>query len=237
MEECFEGCPGLPGIMARTVEPLTTIQNAEYFRSMIMKIFGIGLSRTGTTSLTLALSELGLHAHHFPRTRELIDAVDAVTDTPVALWYRELEAAYPGSMFILTLRHLPDWLDSCEALWQTASPFDEFTSGIHHRLYGCEDFDRDTFAAVYAHHGADVINHFAGLDDDLLLMDICAGQGWEQLCPFLGFPRPSTPFPHRNRRTTIGHDWVDDCPPRKDSRGTVLLPFHQESIVQARIAG
>ena len=80
----------------------------------MIKIFGIGLSRTGTTSLTLALSELGLHAYHFPRGREVIDSVDAATDTPVAAWYQDLDAAYPDSKFILTLRHRPEWLDSCE---------------------------------------------------------------------------------------------------------------------------
>jgi len=43
--------------------------NPETFRTKHMKVFGIGLSRTGTTSLTLALAQLGLHAYHFPRAR------------------------------------------------------------------------------------------------------------------------------------------------------------------------
>src|SRR5262249_9811138 len=85
-----------------------------------MKIFGIGLSRTGTTSLTYAFAELGLRAHHFPRTRAFIDEADAATDTPVAAWYKELDVLYPGSKFIVTPRSIPDWLDSCEVLWRSS---------------------------------------------------------------------------------------------------------------------
>jgi hypothetical protein len=179
-----------------------------------MKIFGIGLSRTGTTSLTFALSQLGLHAHHFPRSREVIDAADAVTDTPVAASFVELDVAYPGSKFILTLRDLPGWLDSCQALWDSSVHlFDEFTARIHRQLYGREDFDRAAFTEAYARHESDVVRHFKERQQSLLRMDICAGDGWELLCPFLGFEQPATPFPHRNARVALGHDWVTDCPP------------------------
>ena len=34
---------------------------------------------------------------------------------------------------------------------------------------------------------------------DLLVMDICAGEGWDKLCSFLGAPIPSTPFPNTNK--------------------------------------
>jgi hypothetical protein len=29
-------------------------------------------------------------------------------------------------------------------------------------------------------------------------MTLAAGDGWEKLCPFLGFPVPETPFPRAN---------------------------------------
>jgi hypothetical protein len=197
---------------------LTECGDSAFTRRSIMKIFGIGLSRTGTTSLTTALAKLGLHAYHFPHTREMIDQVDAATDTPVAAWYRDLDAAYPGSLFVLTLRHIPDWLDSCEALWRSSFQyFDDFTAGIHRQLYGREDFDRDAFTAAYARHRDEVFNHFSGRDRDLLVIDICAGEGWERLCPFLGFDIPSTPFPFRNPRASLGRDWVTDCPPAESS--------------------
>ena len=179
-----------------------------------MKVFGIGLSRTGTTSLTLALSRLGFHTHHFPRTREVIAAADAATDTPVAAAFRELDADFPGSKFVLTLRRLPDWLDSCAALW-AAHPdgFDAFASAIHRRIYGREDFDRTAFADAYSRHRDAVVAHFVGRDRDLLVIDICAGEGWEKLCPFLGFDIPPDEFPRRNSRAHLGRDWVFDSPP------------------------
>jgi Sulfotransferase domain len=184
-----------------------------------MKVFGIGLSRTGTSSLACALADLGLHALHYPWSREQIDTVDAATDTPVAAWFRELDAAYPGAKFILTQRNLPDWLDSCETFWQKASGnFDGFPSSIHRQLYGREDFDRLAFAMAYSRHQSEVLNHFSGRERDLLLMDVCDGDGWEQLCPFLGLDIPSTAFPRRNTRAAIGHDWVNDCPPKNDAR-------------------
>jgi Sulfotransferase domain len=195
-----------------------------------MKIFGIGLSRTGTTSLTVALSQLGLYAHHFPRTRALIDEVDAATDTPVAAWYQELDTAYPGSKFILTLRDVRDWLDSCEALWRTSSSFfDGFTSEIHRRLYGRDDFERVAFRAAYVRHLDDVLCHFAGRRRDLLLIDICAGEGWERICPFLGLDQPSIPFPRRNARAALGHDWVTDCPPGADGSTNNSLVIAQQA--------
>jgi hypothetical protein len=31
-------------------------------------------------------------------------------------------------------------------------------------------------------------------------MNLVEGDGWEKLCPFLGVPVPSVPFPHLHRR-------------------------------------
>jgi hypothetical protein len=35
--------------------------------------------------------------------------------------------------------------------------------------------------------------------DRLLVMDIPSGDGWPQLCPFLGVPIPAVPFPHEHK--------------------------------------
>src|SRR5206468_1738050 len=80
----------------------------------VMKILGVGLSRTGTMSLTLALRQLGFRAMHYDRVRlndvldgsntkpdfRRYDDVDAVTDIPSAYFYRELLEAYPESRAI-----------------------------------------------------------------------------------------------------------------------------------------
>ena len=119
------------------------------------KIFGIGLSKTGTTSLAQALEALGY------RTKDnlgvvtyasgdlssidldVVDAHDALTDTPIPSFYRELDAAYPGSKFILTVRDSNGWLMSCKK--QFTQPHAERQNEAHRRLfkdlYGTDFFE------------------------------------------------------------------------------------------------
>ena len=65
------------------------------------KIFGIGLSKTGTTSLTQALQILGYQALHYPRDDrtleqllhadfrlDLFERFDALTDTTIVPYYK-----------------------------------------------------------------------------------------------------------------------------------------------------
>ena len=49
------------------------------------KVFGIGLSRTGTTSLSEALGILGFSAVHYPATMRDIETHDAAADLPVVV--------------------------------------------------------------------------------------------------------------------------------------------------------
>lgn len=172
------------------------------------KIFGIGLSRTGTSSLTRALRLLGYSAVHFPRNRQQIDRHDAATDTPVAAEFEWLDAHYPGSKFIYTVRDLDTWLDSCRRLWRKwkTTRFDPstFITRLHIQLYGSVDFSRDGFADAYRRHDSRVRRYFAGQSDRLLVLDICSGEsGWETLCPFLDRPAPAVPFPRINAASDV----------------------------------
>ena len=170
------------------------------------KVFGVGLSRTGTLSLTNAMSILGYKSCHFPDTLDKVRKFDCLTDTPVAAFFRKLDRDYPNSKFILTLRDVPSWLDSCEALWAAhQKDFEGFVNEIHLKLYGRLDFDRNSFTKSYYLHMLDVISYFEGRED-LLLMDICKGDGWEVLCPFLGKQVPTVNFPHVNAREFLFKD-------------------------------
>jgi Sulfotransferase domain len=109
-----------------------------------VKIFGIGLSRTGTLTLAKALTILGLDAQHFPDdpgTQEELKAgrydlsilreKQALTDIPVAPFYAQFDALFPDSKFILTTRPTDSWLRSVEnhfEMWvnQRRTPFDDF---------------------------------------------------------------------------------------------------------------
>jgi hypothetical protein len=177
-----------------------------------MKVFGIGLGRTGTTSLTRALEILGYRAKHCPRfyldaNRELcvspdqIAHYDALTDEPIALIYRTLDRQYPGSRFILTVREMGSWLTSREnnsramGKWWAKNPA---VPVLHAALFGAPTFECTTYAWAHRRYVADVYTYFAERPHDLLVMDICDGEGWEKLCPFLNKPMPEVDFPRRN---------------------------------------
>jgi len=98
------------------------------------KVFGIGLSRTGTTSLTLGLEKLGYRPYHalpklvsidekYKLTRESdfslatlnehwANSLDALTDIQVTVVYRVLAERYPDARFILTRRNSKQWGES-----------------------------------------------------------------------------------------------------------------------------
>ena len=58
---------------------------------MAAKIFGIGLSRTGTSTLINALVMLGYSAVHFPHRPSDFYDNDAAADTPVATRFEQLD--------------------------------------------------------------------------------------------------------------------------------------------------
>jgi Sulfotransferase domain len=166
------------------------------------KVFGIGLSKTGTTSLHHALTQLGFKGKHYPQHFELfecdfspLDAYDAVTDIPAAAYYSQLDEVYPGSKFVLTVRDIDDWLASMERWLAPGRRPNAFMLQMRLVVYGAVKFDRSRFKYVYERHFEEVTHYFRGRSDDLLVMNICAGDGWEKLCAFLDKPTPKRDFP------------------------------------------
>jgi hypothetical protein len=167
------------------------------------KVFGLGLSKTGTTSLHHAFEKLGLRSAHYPVKPDLLQArfdcfddFDAYGDTPVVSYYREIDAAYPGSKFILTVREVDAWLRSMKRLLGLERMLKPFAWHMLSVVYGVHQFHEERLRRVYEHHVRDVQGYFEGRPGDLLVLDITAGEGWEKLCPFLGRPVPRAPFPH-----------------------------------------
>src|SRR5262249_30765050 len=119
-----------------------------------------------------------------------------------------LDRVYPGSKFILTVREKESWLRSCKdelehADWVARKAFLpeqfwKFKEFILAAVYGVHHFQRDRFSYVYDTHVRNVTDYFKGRENDFLVLDLCAGEGWEKLCPFLGSPIPSAAFPHSN---------------------------------------
>jgi hypothetical protein len=123
-----------------------------------------------------------------------IDDADAYSDIlALSENFDILDAQYPGSRFILTVREMDDWLDSRRRHVET---------NIARRATGeyagnFLEVDEEGWAAERVEHEARVRAYFADRPGDLLVMDISAGDGWDVLCPFLGIDEPDTPFPQR----------------------------------------
>jgi tetratricopeptide (TPR) repeat protein len=180
-----------------------------------LKIFGIGLSRTGTRSLSEALQILGFEAAHWtnPLTHQILgvsDAAlfDACTDICISQDFEKLSFQYPNARFILTGRSVDDWAVSIArhyhfwhqggdpgALRDALGALPVERAAIEFGLY----LGADNFADAYRQFETRVHRVFAGQPGRLLELNIFAGQGWRELCTFLGTPEPAVPFPHLNK--------------------------------------
>lgn len=169
------------------------------------KVLGIGLSKTGTTSLAEALVLLGLHTDHYFYDLDALDTLDAGTDVTVARAYKLLDLKYPASKFVLTVRATGPWLASCRRHF-AKMPGEWLEQELRRDIFGTVLFDARRFLRAYREHERDVRRYFRGRPDDLLVLDICGGQGWERLCPFLGLPVPDAPFPCANASRPAAQD-------------------------------
>ena len=182
-----------------------------------MKIFEIGVMKTGTTSLGHALRLLGYKtrgwSHETQRNwresdkdyevlYDVIDRYDAFHDGP---WhdcdYRKLDIKYPNSKFILLDRDDSSWIRSLEN--HTNKKY-ERVRAIHKKSKS-DFWDRgwespDKFKAeriAWKHEKYDAIkSYFKDRESDLLVMEI--SEGWSALCPFLQMKIPDIKFPHTN---------------------------------------
>lgn len=195
------------------------------------KVFGLGLSRTGTRSLTAALHLLGWDTVHYPVDRPALETLmrgdvrfphleryDGMTDITVSPYFEDLDLAYPGSKFVLTVRDEDAWLKSCENHWasrpafQASPPPGKGTSPEDHAthmeirrflraaVYAGYEFHAERFRRAYRRHVAAVKAYFADRPGDLLVLEIAGGEGFEKLAPFLGVKAPEQPFPHKGKK-------------------------------------
>lgn len=230
---------------------------------MINKVFGIGLSKTGTSSLSDALNTLGIKSMHYPDDEvtfnelrngnynlSILQEYQGLADTPVVPYYAQFDRIFPNSKFILTIRDMNSWLVSVQKHWETATTFQHqptrraFQEFIRIAVYGSVEFNRDRFQYVYETHIHNVTRYFADRPSDLLVLNICAGEGWEKLAPFLNLSQPQEPFPHANQwmhkliqaseeiRMSIPHGesflLIDDQALGINfSEGRILIPYNE----------
>ena len=180
------------------------------------KVFCIGLGKSGTRSMGEALGILGyrvrpqfgvrdpdIDTHALGTALALATESDAFIGNPWTILYRELDTTFPDSKFILTVRPVERWIASAVAYFGGEStPMREWIYG-----YGTPLGNEDAYIERYRRHNRAVAGYFHGRDEDFIVMDLEAGDGWEKLCEFLGCASPSVPFPHLNRtadRASVG---------------------------------
>ena len=167
------------------------------------KIFVIGLTHTGKNSIDAALERHGMTYKHYPEPKRVLEDTelyDVINDTPVIQYIEILDRLYPTAKFILTVREIEEWLESCRAHWAWKSKPTERHMWNRGSVYGIVGYNEHIFRSVYKKHHRFVENYFKDRPTKLLVLNVCAGEGYEKLCPFLGLPILDEPFPHRNRR-------------------------------------
>lgn len=171
------------------------------------KIFGIGYNKTGTSTLGSCLRALGyrhvtydydLLRHFFNGRHEeiyrVIDAHDSFEDWPFPLMYRALAERYPDARFILTVRRSSQvWFESLRRHARRSN------IRKHERtwLYGIRypENGKDRYIEKYEAHNAAVLRD---MGDRVLPICWENGDGWDELCRFIGVDPPGLPMPHEN---------------------------------------
>lgn len=180
------------------------------------KVFCIGMNKTGTTSIGDALGLLGLkrlgwngkisgpltlrwHEGNYQPFVKFTKQYDAFEDVPWCFVYEEMYKIYPNAKFILTERKTPEaWLSSMQSHIERVGDWVG-----HYLIYGSYDpvKNADKYLERYNNHNEEVINFFADKPGSLLRLCFENGDGWPELCEFLGLKDiPSFNFPHSNKK-------------------------------------
>lgn len=150
------------------------------------------------------------------------DDLDVICDLPAPIYLSELMNAYPEAKVVLTVRDTDGWWKSIHARFaghpiKKVSPLGRFAMargwsawpGRRHDqsrmfkaaartlAYGSSTPQAESYKRKYELFNQHVIDSVS--PEKLLVMNICAGDGWEKLCPFVGCEIPTTPFPRSNK--------------------------------------
>jgi Sulfotransferase domain len=190
------------------------------------KVFGLGLNKTGTTTLGRCLKRLGFD--HLSCRRDLliayrenriadvffvVDKYESFEDWPYPLMYRELFDRYGSdAKFILTTRSSSSaWLDSLKHHSLGTHPDN------HCRLlaygYNYPHGYENEHVEFYNAHNRAVREFFRNRNASSQLVELCweSGQGWRELCEFLGLEPPADDFPHANKRSEVSNrEWREE---------------------------
>lgn len=203
-----------------------------------MKVIGLGLGRTGTNSLRLALNQLGLGpCHHMEEVimhqqtmvplwtaaangdadwPAIYAGYESADDWPTAAFTRELYKEYPNAKFILTYRSVESWLASFnDTIYKLMNAKSQLPAEMMPWYAMCSSvLAKSGFvlgmdqAALAAAFEAHNSMVKAVIPPSQLLA-YQVSEGWKPLCEFLGVAVPSGDFPRSNNRI----EFWDNLPP------------------------
>lgn len=178
-------------------------------------VFGVGLSKTGTTSLGVALELLGfrhksydldlLEKWYLGEVEDVFRGMSGYSsfeDLPYPLMYDEVMRRYGRSArYVLTVRRSPEtWLKSMKT-YAIRQPPDR--ARYRKMAYGFEYPHQDEAAHIkfYNKHIVSVRAAAARHDVSDLMIEVCweRNDGWAELCSLLNIPPPRAKFPHKNK--------------------------------------
>ncbi len=174
-------------------------------------IFCIGFNKTATVSLYSALNRLGfigihgLWNNHLKVLRAItenkpllayLQGIEHITDLDIIKDnFKLLDTQYPNSKFILNTREKESWLNSRKNHYQDYVIDNKYAYSKGWRWI---EETPDEWSNEWDLHHKEVNEYFKDRKDDLLIMDIPSGDGWEKLCTFLDKPILSDNFPRQN---------------------------------------
>ncbi|EIK45317.1 hypothetical protein O59_001995 [Cellvibrio sp. BR] len=179
------------------------------------KLFIIGLPRTGTTSISVALLDYGFKVAHTAYTKRAFELADVVSDAPCFCDYQELDQLFPHSKFVYLERSLERWVPSIQMLLNKMlpelAPKTGYLNPVLKRvmnqtfapLTSSDPLSKEHLETCYINHQQQVMNYFAQRDD-FLRIDISNSNSLPTLLRFIGIEPPVTAqfahaqFPHLN---------------------------------------
>ena len=147
-------------------------------RLSMNKIFIIGLPRTGTTSVSVALLDYGFKVAHTAYTKRAFELANVISDAPCFCDYKQLDKLFPTSKFVYLERALEAWIPSMQMLLKKMLPELNAKTGYLHpvlkrsinttfNLSATDPLSKEHLESAYLNHQQAVTNYFALRNDFL----------------------------------------------------------------------
>lgn len=163
----------------------------------IEKVFIIGLPRTATTSVCLAMLEQGFKTAHNAYTQNAFTQAQVLADTPIFCDYQQLDKHFPNSKFVYLTREPALWLPSIRQLLQrmivnlqrTDGGFNPHLKRCYNKIFSPlndDNINNDEFLLnCYRRHHQGIEGYFKNRSKDLLTIDVSDDDSYLKVLTFL----------------------------------------------------